>query len=112
MSMIWLWWREPAHDLGILIGFIDGGVSVKTICYVATVGIAVAEFHRVHAGSVGYDALSKMLVECRNDKAICAGIGAVRAGNISEGRAEESGAMWLVLPQCLISIQPLPPQNP
>ena len=30
------------HNLCILIGFIDGGI--ETVCYVAAVGIAVADF--------------------------------------------------------------------
>jgi len=52
------------HNLCILVRFIDGGV--ETVCYDATVGIAVTEFDGVRICSVGHDALSKILIQGRN----------------------------------------------
>ena len=58
----------------MLVGFIDCGGVVETVCYVAAVGIAVAEFDRVRICTVGHDALAKMVVEGRKGTAICRGI--------------------------------------
>lgn len=53
MPAIWLEWREPAHNLCILVGVING--DVETIFYIATVGIAVAEDDHVCTRSLGHD---------------------------------------------------------
>jgi len=68
MPVVWLRWGEPTDNLGILVGIIE--VGVETIPYVATVGIVVAEVDRVHIGSVGHDALFKILAEGRSCAAI------------------------------------------
>ena len=47
-----------------------------------------------------------MLVEGRNCAVSCSGIGGVY--RLSVSRADESGVMWLVVWQCLSSIQPPP----
>ena len=77
----------------MIVGFVDGGV--ETICYDAAVGIAVTEFDGVRTCSVGHDAQSKMIVEDRNDREIFKEIGVF--DRVSVSRAEESGAMWLVV---------------
>jgi len=61
----------------MLIGFIDGSVSVETIGYNAAVGIAVAEFEGVRICSVGHDDLFKILVGGSNGEAIFWGVGVV-----------------------------------
>ena len=58
----------------MLVGFIDSGGVVETVCYVAVVGIAVAEFDRVRICTVGHDTLAKIEVEGRNGTAIFKGI--------------------------------------
>ena len=59
----------------MLVGFIDGGGGVvETVCYVAAVGIAVAEFDRVLMWTAGHDALSRMVAYGRNGTAIYTGI--------------------------------------
>ena len=68
MPVVWLQWREPTDNLGILVGIIE--VGVETIPCVATVGIVVAEVDRVHIGSVGHDALFKILAQGRSCAAI------------------------------------------
>ena len=60
---------------------------------------------RIH--SAGHDALYKILVEGRNGREILESIGVV--DKISVSKAEESGAMWLAVGQCLSSLQPPPP---
>ena len=51
---------------------------------------------------MGHDDLFKMLVEGRNDREILGSIGVV--DKVSVSRAEESGAMWLAVGQCLSSL--------
>ena len=48
---------------------------------------------------MGYDILSKVLVEGRNSAAICAGARGVYKHSVT--RAEETWAMWLAVAQLL-----------
>ena len=66
MSIFWLQWREPAHDLCIFVGVID--VSVETIFYVAGIGIAVAKGDCICMCGLGHDTRFKTSVVCRNKK--------------------------------------------
>ena len=61
----------------MFVGFIDGGVCVETICYIAGVGIAAADSDRDRIRNVGHDVLLKILVEGRNDSVAFKGIGVV-----------------------------------
>ena len=66
MSVIWLQWREPTHDLCVLVELKD--VGIESTCYAAGVDIAVAERDRVCICGLGHDVLSesKKLVGCIN----------------------------------------------
>ena len=54
-------WREPTHILCMLVG-LTKGFSVETTCYVASVGIAVADADRSCMCSPGHGGLFKMCV--------------------------------------------------
>ena len=77
------------------------------MCYIGNIGIAIADVDRLCVWKLGHDILSKMFVEGRNGAVICSGIGGV--DRLSVSRAEESGVVWLVVWQCLSSIQPPSP---
>ena len=61
----------------MLVGFIDGGVCVERIYYIARVGTSVPDFDRDRICNVGHGALFRMLVEGRNGAVVFKGIGVV-----------------------------------
>jgi len=101
MSGIRLYWREPSHNLRILVGFIDGSVvvGVVTIIYGRAVNIAVAVCNYVcvcvRVCSLGHDALSKISVVSRNGRGICSANRGVYK-NLLWRKLKRSGAIKLI----------------
>ena len=89
--VIWLRWREPTHNLCIPVRSINGLVACSGC-------IVVAEFDRLRTCSLSHDALSDLLVECRNSMEV-RGVGLEGGGiqNFLSARLKKSGVMWLRL---------------
>ena len=85
MSITRLQWREPSHNLGILVRPIE--VVVEATCYVAGVDVSVAHVDRQHMCILCHDMLSRILAESGSGREIYSGIEEVY--KLSVSRAEE-----------------------